>query len=783
MYVLALDTASEYLLCGLAELTDDKITLIDSEDKPAPRRSNQTLMPSAQKLLERNKISIDDISAVICGRGPGSFTGVRIAVASAKGLAYAQNIPLYGASSLDALAYTNYLKGFRGELILVGDAMRKEIYPAHYSLYDRGVTKRFSSHGVIKADKLIEHFKQIDLSELYFAGDGLKKYAQGFLEIGAQLLDECYWYPSSEGLVHAACASQDEHESADPALLLPIYTRLSDAEEHERIKLGLKQDSQAIKTGVADKLAGEHLQFRPMSINDIKQIYSLEQDGFDDLREIWSEDMFAEEFSHTDRIWWLAHDKGKIIAFAGAQYIDGDVQILDIVVDKHYRRQGIAKRLLARVSYDASQLGATTASLEVHEKNYPAQELYLSLGFEKIGERKHYYGQDVSALILRAELPLKLDIATKTPEPRQPKRAYPLEHKELSQDELARIEQDRPLILSIESSCDETAMAIINKEGKVLANIVASQIDFHARFGGVVPEIASRKHTEALVGVYETCLEECAQTLGVSQMSIAHLDAVAVTQGPGLVGALVVGMAFAKGLVFGSPLKLIGVNHLEGHLYANLFETPDLKPPFIASIVSGGHTMLVYVKDWGNYEVLGQTLDDAVGEAFDKVSKALGLGYPGGPIISKFAEKGNPEAIDFPRAMLHSHSYEFSLSGLKTAVVNYIHQENQAGRPINIPDLAASFQAAVVDVQVAKAKHAVEETGVKDICVGGGVAANKSLRAAYEKTFEKMDVRTTFPPLVACTDNAAMIGLVALTHYNNAQFIDLSADADPNLSL
>ena len=216
---------------------------------------------------------------------------------------------------------------------------------------------------------------------------------------------------------------------------------------------------------------------------------------------------------------------------------------------------------------------------------------------------------------------------------------------------------------------------------------------------------------------------------------------------------------------------------------ANLFETPDLKPPFVTSLVSGGNTMLVHVRAWGDYEVLGATIDDAVGEAFDKVAKALGLGYPGGPVISKLAAKGNPRAIHFPRAMMHSGDYSFSLSGLKTAVITYIEGENRAGRPINLPDLAASFEAAVVDVQVAKAKTAVEETGVSDICIGGGVAANPELRAAYQKTFGKMGVRVTVPPMRACGDNAAMIGIPALRSYLAGNFAELTLDAAPNAPL
>ena len=313
--------------------------------------------------------------------------------------------------------------------------------------------------------------------------------------------------------------------------------------------------------------------------------------------------------------------------------------------------------------------------------------------------------------------------------------------------------------------------------------MVATQIDFHARFGGVVPEIASRKHTEAIVGVFEETLARAGERLGVDTLAPADLAAVGVTAGPGLVGALVVGVAFAKGLCGATGLPLIAVHHLEGHLFANLFQTPDLQPPFVASLVSGGNTMLVHVRDWGDYKLLGATIDDAVGEAFDKVSKALGLGYPGGPIISKLSAKGNPRAIAFPRAMMHSGDYRFSLSGLKTAVITYIQGENKMGRAINLPDLAASFEAAVIDVQVSKATRAVEETGVADFCVGGGVAANPKLREAYGNKLGNMGVRVTVPPLWACGDNGAMIALVALRSYNAGLLSDLSLDAAPNAPL
>ena len=352
-----------------------------------------------------------------------------------------------------------------------------------------------------------------------------------------------------------------------------------------------------------------------------------------------------------------------------------------------------------------------------------------------------------------------------------------------SSGEVSPLDAPRPLILAIESSCDETAAAIVDGEGVLVADVVASQIDFHARFGGVVPEIASRKHIEAICGVCDECLDAAAARLGMPRLSWGDLDAVAVTYAPGLVGALVVGVAFAKGAAWAQDVPFIGVNHLEGHLYANKIGAPDFAPPAVVSIVSGGNTMLVHVRGWGDYVTLGSTIDDAVGEAFDKVAKALGLGYPGGTVISREAARGNPDAIAFPRAMMHSGDLRFSLSGLKTAVVTYINNERAAGRALNVPDICASFQQAVVDVQVKKAETALRQTGAPTFCLCGCVAANPVLRDAYHALCDRMGVRLVLPPLSACGDNAGMIALVALDRYRQGRFFDLDADAQAHTDL
>ena len=789
MIVLAIDTSTDMLACAVGRVEGTSVEVLASKDHLCRRHANEELVTSCAEALTQAGLSMGEVDAVLVGRGPGSFTGVRIGIATAKGLACGLDCPLYGASTLDAVAWSAWKAGARGQLAVVGDAMRREVYPGRYLVADEGPARLFEVETVVKAQLAVgELAERANASEVTLTGDGLKKYRAQYEEAGfSSFVAEEAWYPTGEGLLRAAAASDVfAAQSGDPALVLPIYTRLSDAEENERTRLGLKEPLTAAVTGVDDALAGIHCQLRPMTVNDAHAVSELEAAVFAGANhEPWSEQTFCDDVAQAGHVWWVAHDRGTIIGYAGGTIVADELQVSNVAVAEGHRREGLAARLLSRVAYDAQMLGATCSLLEVEVGNTAAERLYERLGYAEVGVRPNYYGQGHDARIMRAELPLA-DIAVdadRDPAPRSSIRPWPITAAPRSAETLEKLSAAGPLILSIESSCDETAMAVTDSHGVVCASVVATQIDFHARFGGVVPEIASRKHTEAIVGVLEETLAQAGAHFGTDTLTLSDLAAVGVTAGPGLVGALVVGVAFAKGLCVAADLPLIAVHHLEGHLMANLFETPDLKPPFVASLVSGGNTMLVHVKSWGDYEVLGTTIDDAVGEAFDKVAKALGLGYPGGPVISKLAEKGNRKAIHFPRAMMHSGDYSFSLSGLKTSVITYINNENRAGRPINLPDLAASFQAAVVDVQVAKAATAVEQTGVSDVCIGGGVSANPALREAYKRRFGRMGVRVTVPPLAACGDNAAMIGVPALRSYLAGNFAPLSLDADPNAPL
>lgn len=871
-YVLAFDTANEIIAIGLGVLhaSSRMIELTASVEAEARRASNTQLLPRIDAALAEHGVAREDIACVAVGRGPGSFTGVRIAMATAKGIASALEVPLVGVSSLDAVAWNAWAAGERGPLSVVADAMRKEVYPVRYLLNDTGI-ERLEADRVVKAEdaarelaaegdlsgsasatvpsrsdspgshetsagrfgstgaaprseaeqvpegetRLVGAIADADpaegdawpqVSARLLCGDALKKYGELFEGCGAALPAEL-WMPTGRGLLLALQAAWRAGEADpldarrhDPAFALPVYTRLSDAEENERIRLA-KNDPKNLATGVqdvakrADQRATMHdtailnaqpdehgITYKPLDAAHAGAVATLESlvMGSD----AWSEALVADELPRADRVWWAAYEGEALAGYAGGWIVDGQVQILKVGVDPAMRRRGIARELLAHVAADARDLGASRCSLEVRAGNVGAQELYAALGFRSLGVRPRYYSDGEDAVIMEGPLPLarhdvagmELVVGAASDDARSLR-------DEVQTDVSRETSERRPLILAIESSCDETAAAIVDGNGTLIADVVASQIDFHARFGGVVPEIASRKHIEAICGVCDECFDVAASALGIERLTWRDLDSIAVTYAPGLVGALVVGVAFAKGAAWAAGKPFIGVNHLEGHLYANKIGAPDFQPPAVVSLVSGGNTLLVHMKGWGDYETLGATIDDAVGEAFDKVAKALGLGYPGGPVISREAAKGDPNAIPFPRAMMHSGDLRFSLSGLKTAVVTYINNERAAGRELNVPNICASFQQAVVDVQVKKAEMALEQTGARTFCLGGGVAANPALRDAYVQLCERLHVRLTLPPLSACGDNAGMIALVALDRHNQGKFFTLEADAQAHANL
>ena len=330
------------------------------------------------------------------------------------------------------------------------------------------------------------------------------------------------------------------------------------------------------------------------------------------------------------------------------------------------------------------------------------------------------------------------------------------------------------LSLAIETSCDETSVAVIKNKREVISNVIYSQIDIHKKFGGVVPEVASRNHLEKISQIVDEALNE-------AKCSLDDLDYISVTNGPGLVGALLVGLSYAKALSFSLDIPLVPVNHIEGHIYANFIEHKELEPPFISLVVSGGHTHLIEVKDYSDFNVIGRTRDDAAGESFDKVARKLGLGYPGGPIIDELAKEGDPNAIKFPRSKIDN--YDFSFSGLKTAVLNYINMMQQRNEKINEKDVAASFQAAVVEVLVKNAKRVCKNMKMDKIVLAGGVAANNGLREALDSMGKEEGISIYYPSKILCTDNAAMIGCAGAYRYERKMFGSEETIAIPNLEI
>ena len=326
------------------------------------------------------------------------------------------------------------------------------------------------------------------------------------------------------------------------------------------------------------------------------------------------------------------------------------------------------------------------------------------------------------------------------------------------------------LVLGIESSCDETSVAVVKNGREVLSNVIDTQIKIHEQFGGVVPEIASRNHIEAISRVTKLALEQ-------ANVKLEDIDIIAPTYGPGLVGALLVGVSYGRGLAYALNKPLVGVNHLEGHISANYITHPDLEPPFLCMLTSGGNTQIVYVKDYCDMEVLGRTRDDAIGEAFDKVARVVGLGYPGGPKVDKLAKEGNPNAIEFPKT--HFENLDFSFSGIKTAVINLHHKNPE----VNKADLCMSFEKAVTEVLTENIEKAIKQTGIKKVVLAGGVSANTHIREEFEKLGQKLNVQIYKPDLRLCTDNAAMIGSAGYYRYLHGDISDNTLNAVPNLKI
>ena len=417
--VVALDTSTDMLACA-ASWIDGQTgeTKLVSGDRMCRRHANVELVNTVDGVLAQAGLDRSDVGCYVVGRGPGSFTGVRIGISTAKGLARGANVPLLGVSTLDACAWTAWKAGVRGKLGILADAMRGEVYPALYMLVDEGLERQFEREHVVKAAVALDEWRQAaDWGQVQLTGDGLVRYGKLLGEDeAARCVERDLWWPSGEGLLLAHAAGD-----GDPARVLPIYTRLSDAEENERKRLGLAESAQSEITGVADELAGRHLQFRPMGAADAEGASALEAACFEGAgHEAWTPGMFLSELGEdvaAPRSWWVAHDDGKLLGLAGGMVVDGDVQILDVAVDPAHRREGIARKLLSHVSYDAQMLGCTTASLEVEDGNEGATALYNALGFTEAGRRRGYYGAGKDAIVMTAPLPLVLPVDNASPEP------------------------------------------------------------------------------------------------------------------------------------------------------------------------------------------------------------------------------------------------------------------------------------------------------------------------------------------------------------------------------
>ena len=469
------------------------------------------------------------------------------------------------------------------------------------------------------------------------------------------------------------------------------------------------------------------IEIRQATVLDLPEIMNLETASF--AKDAWPEETFKSELAAKHTYYILALEDNLVVGYAGLSKLPGsdqaDIQTIAVREDK--RGLGIGKKLMDTLTLQATELGAKEIFLEVRADNSIAQKLYKLFGFKQIGTRKKYYQSDgVDAFIMKTDMRLKTN--------------------------------KEPVVLGIETSCDETGVGIV-RGNQVLANIISSSMDKHAIFGGVVPEIAARAHLEALTPVLDEALEK-------ANLTLDDIDAIAVTNGPGLAGALMVGVGAAKALAVATGKPIYAVNHLVGHVGADILDRGELKTPTIALLVSGGHTSLLVVRDLLNdVELLGETIDDAAGEAFDKVARVLGLSYPGGPEIDRVAKDGNPNAIRFPRGLtlpkdMEKHRYDFSFSGLKTAVARHVELAESKGEEFSIADVAASFREAVVDVLIKKAVSACKEFDVPRLLLGGGVVANARLREVAKEQCEANGIELRIPPFSLCTDNGAMIAAI-----------------------
>ena len=479
---------------------------------------------------------------------------------------------------------------------------------------------------------------------------------------------------------------------------------------------------------------------------DLPAIIAIEEASFSVP---WSHQSLAAELDNpVAKYYVLEGETGQVLGYADVWLIADEGQLANIAIHPSARGHGYGETLLRTAMEALFQDGCTSMFLEVRQSNAPAQGLYRKLGYE--GLLFPACRRCLHHAVSERKLPMVQPFTIK-----RMKSMY---------------------TLALETSCDETSAAVIEDGRHICSNIISTQVPIHRKFGGVVPEIASRQHIEYVLPIIKEALD-------TAQVTLADIDHIGVTYGPGLVGALLVGVAAAKAISFAADKPLVGVNHMEGHIFANFLSHPELEPPFLALVVSGGHTQLVQINGYNSFKLMGQTRDDAAGEAFDKIARVMGYPYPGGPQIDKLAKEGNPDAIAFPKALHEKHNFEFSFSGLKSAVLNYLHTQEQRGQSYNAADVAASFQKTVVETLVEKTMDAASYCGAKKIAVAGGVSANSGLAAAMSAACADKGYAFYRPDPILCTDNGAMIGCRAYYMALDGRFADLTLNAKPALPI
>ncbi|HIW96796.1 MAG TPA: tRNA (adenosine(37)-N6)-threonylcarbamoyltransferase complex transferase subunit TsaD [Candidatus Corynebacterium gallistercoris] len=764
MLVLTVDTTTSYVVAGLVRFLGGDATAqpVAQVIHDEPRGHMELLTPSIMSCLGECGLAPADVDAVVVGEGPGPFTGLRVGMATAAAFGEALGIPVHGVTSLEAAAYGAAVGASAGDVIaVITDARRREWYYTAYEVRADGALEPLLEPAVAAPADVVAALEEIQPAGglTVLAAKSVAGPVREAVEPreGWELRSDDAW-PQPVGLATAAArkAGGSDKLTASSAPLKAQYLRRPDAVEPKR-----KPASSAVDfSSVTDAPETGEVRVVRLGVDAAPRLTEIEAELFAGDSP-WPLQGFVWELSRDNTIYvGLETAGGELVGYAGIAKNgaddDPEWEIHTVGITPAHQGKGWSKKLIEPLIAEVDSVGGPVF-LEVRTDNAPAIGLYESYGFEITGTRKGYYqpsGADAHTMMRPAH-----EVAEGT------------------------------VIVGVETSCDETGVGVVQlrADGSVvtIANEVASSMDQHARFGGVVPEIASRAHLESMVPTMGAARARMRRALAGRDKP----DAVAATVGPGLAGALLVGAAAAKAYAAAWEVPFYGVNHLGGHVAVEALDTGSAEgmENAIALLVSGGHTQILHVQGLGKpMEEIGSTLDDAAGEAYDKVARLLGLSYPGGPVIDRLAAKGNPKAIAFPRGMMRQQDsrYDFSFSGLKTAVARYVEQAERDNTTVAVEDICASFQEAVVDVLTAKALRACEDYGAGVLLLGGGVSANKRLRELAAQRCAAAGVELRIPPAPLCTDNGVMIAaLAAQLIHSGASPSGLAAATDPSLEV